>query len=76
MHLTTKTKQAETVAEEVAEGGLCIDGDFDGQEYDSEGQGLIGNGAHKNLTAVEPEGASPNKTLRFLGNMISDAQIP
>ena len=35
-------EQAETVAEEAAAGGLCIDDDFDGQEYDSEGQGLIG----------------------------------
>ena len=32
-------------------------------------------GAHKNLMAVGPEGASPNKNPRFLGNTISDAQI-
>ena len=33
-------------------------------------------GAHKNRTAVGPEGASPSKTLRFLGNTISDAPTP
>ena len=44
-------EQAETVAEEVAAGGLCIDGDFDGQEYDFEDQGSIDNGGLQ-----EPDG--------------------
>ena len=69
-------EQAETVAEEVAAGGLCIDGDFDVKNTIPRVKVSLAMGAHKNRTAVGLEGASPNKTLRFLGNTISDVPIP
>ena len=65
-------EQAETVAEEVAAGGLCIDGDFDGQEYDFEGQGLIGNGGPQESDGSRARRCEPEQDPRFLGNMISD----
>lgn len=65
-------EQAETVAEEVAAGGLCIDGDFDGQEYDSEGQGLTGNGGPQESDGSRARRCEPEQDPRFLGNMISD----
>ena len=55
-------EQAETVAEEVAAIPRV--------------KVSLAMGAHKNRTAVGPEGVSPNKNPLFLGNTISDAQIP
>ena len=58
-------EQAETVAEEVAAGGLCIDGDFDGQEYDSEGQGLIGNGGPQESDGSRARRCEPEQDPPF-----------
>ena len=44
-------EQAETVAEEVAAGGLCIDGEFDNRVCGFEGQSSIGNAGPQ-----EPDG--------------------
>ncbi len=58
-------EQAETVAEEVAAGGLCIDGDFDGQEYDFEGQGLIGNGGPQESDGSRARRCEPEQDPPF-----------
>ena len=58
-------EQAETVAEEVAAGGLCIDGDFDGQECDFEGQGLIGNGGPQESDGSRARRCEPEQDPPF-----------
>lgn len=70
-------EQAETVAEEVAAGGLVHRRRLRrSRNTISRVKVSLAMGAHKNRTAVGPEGASPNKTLRFLGNMILDVPTP
>ena len=59
-------EQAETVAEEVAAATSTVKNTI------SRVKVSLAMGAHKNRTAVGPEGVSPNKNPRFLGNMISD----